>query len=258
MAKPFGLVDEKLAEADFFLNKLSDERCGPFEARCYFSAFVAAARSVTFALQSAMGDTPGFMEWYEEKRAQLKADPLARFFHQARTDSQHIGLNPVNAGYSSAAGGRRYFFSNTGDGKSEPNVPQEDVASASRKYMRTIVRLIQDCYRDWGRVMDPDQYYTMDNLKALGITLEDIEESQGLPRGYTAIAVGSPEMDEQRLKALRRAIPMASRQWAFEKYLTNIEPEDATVPQHPWGGAFPTTLQSLIKHIAENDTKREG
>jgi len=51
VAKSFDLVDEKLAEADFFLEKLRDSSTDFFAARCYFSAFVSPSRSVTFALQ---------------------------------------------------------------------------------------------------------------------------------------------------------------------------------------------------------------
>lgn len=52
--RTFDHVDDKLIEADFFINKMSEEEIGWFEMRCYFSAFVSSARSVTFALQASM------------------------------------------------------------------------------------------------------------------------------------------------------------------------------------------------------------
>lgn len=98
MSKTFGLVDEKLAEADFFLEKLAESGLNFFEVRCYFSAFVSSARSVTFALQFVMSDVAGFEEWYSGKQQNLKDDLNAKFFHTARNESQHTGINPVSGG----------------------------------------------------------------------------------------------------------------------------------------------------------------
>jgi hypothetical protein len=98
MSRSFGLVDEKLAEANFFLEKLAGAGTNFFETRCYFSAFVAAARSVTFSLQAVMADIDGFRDWYADKQDTLRMDELPRFFHIARTQLQHLGISPVNAG----------------------------------------------------------------------------------------------------------------------------------------------------------------
>ena len=59
--------------------------------RTAFSAFLSSSRAVTYALQKEGAHIPGFAKWYEAKQAELKSDPLMRFFHEARTDDFHEG-----------------------------------------------------------------------------------------------------------------------------------------------------------------------
>ena len=67
MATSFGIVEEKLFEADFFLEKLKScvGEVKFQEARFYMSAFIAAARSVTFTLQKSLNGIEGFEDWYK-------------------------------------------------------------------------------------------------------------------------------------------------------------------------------------------------
>jgi len=96
MSQSFGIVEEKLREAEFFLDELCKTNRRSFQAQCFFSAFASAARSVTLALQATMSDVDGFSDWYEQAQARLKLDPLARFFVEIRNDSIHKGLNPLD------------------------------------------------------------------------------------------------------------------------------------------------------------------
>jgi hypothetical protein len=64
----------------------------------YFSAFVAVSRSVTFAMQGCLKDAAGFEEWYGEWQTRLRGGPLVRFFHECRTDGQHLGICPIKGG----------------------------------------------------------------------------------------------------------------------------------------------------------------
>ena len=96
MARSFGIVEEKLGEAEFFFRQFRDSCPHSSESRFYFSAFVSAARSVTFALQATMKGVSGFESWYDSPRRRLKTDPIVRFFMEARSDSVHKGLNPLN------------------------------------------------------------------------------------------------------------------------------------------------------------------
>ena len=217
---PFDLVDEKLAEADFFLDKLKDSSLNPFEARCYFSAFVSAARSVTFALQAVMKSRVyGFGEWYESKQEELRQDPLARFFHDARTEVQHMGLNLVNAGRVRTIDGKLvadlYFQSST-LGTPLKNAPPYDVVTSCTRYLTAIVSLIRECYEVFGAAIDPRQYLTEENFSKLGRTIEDAEEEVFGVRGWTAVPEASLE---SRWQMLRASVSGSEIGWIFDKYL---------------------------------------
>ena len=60
--RSFSLVDHKVAEAEFFLQKLGDRGFNLFFLQCFVAAFVASARSITFSLQAVLGGTEGFAE----------------------------------------------------------------------------------------------------------------------------------------------------------------------------------------------------
>ena len=64
--RSFGLVDHKIAEAEFFFTEIS--KCGFnfFAFRCYVSAFVSSTRSVTFAIQASLRGLVGFDGWYNQ------------------------------------------------------------------------------------------------------------------------------------------------------------------------------------------------
>ena len=96
MAQSFEVVEAKLREAEFFLNQLSGSSRLSFDAQCYFSAFVSAARSVTDALRATMSGIADFEQWYRGVQAGLKADPLVPLFVEIRNNSVHRGLNPLN------------------------------------------------------------------------------------------------------------------------------------------------------------------
>lgn len=163
-----------------------------------------------------MSGIAGFDEWYAEKQKALKSDTNARFFHNARTESQHIGINPVNRCSSGTdSNGKRvvkYYFSHDFADTARV-VPETDVASACREYMRSIVRIILECYLAFGSVIDSAQYYTLENIAKLGLTIEDVEESLGFPRGWTK---GIP--DEARIQGLGRGLE-PDIDWLFEKHL---------------------------------------
>lgn len=216
MTRSFGVVDEKLAEADFFLDKMSEAqyKANMFEMRCYFSAFVTASRSVTFCLKASLKGTDGFDEWYEQMETILKGDKTARFFKNTRNEIQKIGITPLNAGKMvHSSHGRpivKFYFSGSPD-----EVPTDDVVSISKQYLKLIVGIIRECYNEFGNIIDPAKYYTLANLKRLNLTIEDVEDECGYPRGWTQVDGIS---EESRLELLKRDIPMSNIDHLFKKY----------------------------------------
>lgn len=96
MPRSFGIVEEKMYESDFFLEKIAESE-DMSEANYYFSAFISAARSVTFALQASLSGIAGFEEWYLEKQKILRENQLARFFTDARNYSQKQGRRYIHS-----------------------------------------------------------------------------------------------------------------------------------------------------------------
>jgi hypothetical protein len=169
MSQSFGVVEEKLQEAQFFLDRLCESGRLDLSARFYFSAFVTAARSITLALQATMSGVPGFGAWYESAQATLKADPLAPLFIEIRNVSQHRGLNPLNqvplhhlreylaTQFSESGCGHVLVLPSAGGGEGASLV---DALEVSEKYFASLVSLIFECYEKFKCVVDPKWYFT--------------------------------------------------------------------------------------------------
>lgn len=225
MRRSFGLVDAKVFEADFFLDKLSNYETGLFAVRCYFNAFVSAARSVTYSMQAVMHDIKDFKEWYAGWQKLLRQDDLARFFHDTRNEIHHVGENFVRGAIFEIEDGQligRYYFDQpidigeTDDPVGQNSIPAEDIVAACTKYLVLLVEMVFDCYTKFGQIIDPEEYYTVRNLGALGLTVEDVEELLGYPRRWTEIEGVDAST---RLEYLRSSIPGTEVDVIFLKYL---------------------------------------
>jgi hypothetical protein len=98
---------QKLAEAKFFLSKLNEHRydslneaiCNPtgLELVSYFlSAFVSAARSVTWIMRSEYGRLPQWESWWKSQIPVAHVAKLLRLFNTLRNRSQKA--EPVRLG----------------------------------------------------------------------------------------------------------------------------------------------------------------
>jgi hypothetical protein len=226
MTRSFGLVDYKVQEAEYFLLEL--ERLGKqinFAAVQFcVSAFVSAARSITFAMQASLKGHPKFEPWYESRQQELRADPLAKFFHDFRTVTQHIGANVVGGG-SNRKGKTLYYFVACPD---LPTVPEQDVISACETYFTAILQMVYDCYVELGPVVDGQQYFTKENFAALGKTIEDAEEALGFPRGWTDI--GRSDIEPYRWQVLRQQADGCLIEEQFERWLDKSLPRPEPPP----------------------------
>jgi hypothetical protein len=75
------------------------------------------------------------------------------------------------------------------------------ICNLSYSYFTLLLEIFYDCYQVFGYDIDPDRYYTLENIVRLNISIEDIEEHVGLPRGLTGMSGGAVE---QRIEAIRR------------------------------------------------------
>lgn len=199
-SRSFGLVDEKLLECEYFLTRLIESADHPFEVRYLFSAFVSACRSVTFSMQAVMKSIIGFKEWYATWQKKMTADPLSRFFVQARNLTQKVGAHPIKFGVIIDGAPRHYFYPDS----DFDSVPSEDVVTCCRHHFRTLVELVHDCYIVFGEQIDPQRYFTREAFLSRGLTIDDADfEVMGI-RGWTG-GEGAVEED-MRWIMLRRTV----------------------------------------------------
>jgi hypothetical protein len=220
--RSFDLVDFKVLEAQYFLEKMEGFVVIP-EINYLFSAYSSACRSITFCLQSVLKDIEGFEVWYFEQQELLKNDPLSRFFVEARNLSQKVGVVPISGG----AGGlnqngemtcTHYFDIENPDFK---NLPERDVVSSCREQFVNILNIIYECYVKFGVHIDAHQYYTAENLKHIGKTIDDADEEIIGIRGWTQVD-GWPEA--YRWNSLRDKVPGCRIADLFVKYLNKHKP----------------------------------
>jgi hypothetical protein len=171
--------------------------------RFLFSAFVSAARSVTFSLRTVMSGYPDFDSWYPPRQQRLTESRLARFFVDLRNHIQKVGSAPLfHSGYR--RDGRSDWgteFIPTPDFK---DAPRDEVIVLSETYFRLLLELLQECHADYWAYIDPRAIFTVKGLNALGWTVEDVEEAIGFPRGWTDIPWPVGDKVTARLHVLSR------------------------------------------------------
>ena len=201
MPRSVSLIDYKVNQADFYLQRLDEVCYDFFAAQCFCDAFTSACRSVTFAVQSVCKSIEGFEEWYAIEQNRMKNDPLLRFFHNYRTVSNHVGQTPVLAGFTdpNRKGAIKLSFMPT-EGLLNP--PDLDVQSACSECFDKTLDLVFRLYEQFPTDLDDRWHYTEDNFADLGLTIEDAEEAFGLPRGWTQIE-GTAEELTNRWSLLR-------------------------------------------------------
>lgn len=212
MTQSFDIVEEKLREAEFFLDQFRAHSRLSSDARHFFSAFVSAARSVTLVLQVTMSGVAGFDAWYAVAQAELKVDPLAPFFREIRNDVVHKGRNPLN---QVTLDHLREDMSRQMHQHAHSHVlvlpaPQSvgstvlvDAVQASTLYFTSLVRVVFGCYDRFRCVVDPRWYFTRDNFSVMGKTFEDAVAELGLPPAWASCA---PPGDD-RWRVLRSQQP---------------------------------------------------
>jgi len=224
MAHSFGVVEDKLREAEFFLDRLRTSDPLSFDAQCYFSAFVSAARSVTLALQRSLSGVDGFDSWYGIARDQLKTDPLAAFFVEVRNDVVHTGTNPLNrvtlehlrehlSGQLHQQKRSHVLILPDPDGADSTVLV--DAVRVSALYFTSLVSVIFDCYQRFKRVVDPRWHYTEENFDGIGKALEDAVAELGFPPAWAAC---SPARTDA-WRVLRSQQPQCQINDLFQKYL---------------------------------------
>jgi len=231
VARSFGIVENKLRESKFFLNMLETSVPPSFEADCYFSAFVSACRSVTFALQASLKGMPNFDVWYAVAQQSLKTDPLAPLFLEFRNEVVHIGENPINrvsldhlAEHLSRQFNGQHSHVLVLPGSDSDNSQLVDAVVTSNAYFTSLVGIIYDCYDNFRTVVDPQWYFTEENFISSGRTIRDAVVELGFPETWCD-AVPS----EDAWKAIRSQQTSCLVNDIFEEYLGKTIPTPDSV-----------------------------
>jgi hypothetical protein len=220
MSRSFGIVEKKVEESEFFLSKIiesMDKKRAFDETQFYLSAFASSTRSITFTIQASISDIPGFDNWYKSQQEKLKSNKLARFFLEARNLSQKIGYYLIGSGrsYTDQNGDlKMYHYFQTFSSNQLSYVPEEDVLTCIT-YYKILLEVVMDCYKEFGKLIDPEKFFTIENLRESNKTIEDFEEQASYPRGWTEIPNYSIE---QRIDLIKRHHPIPEIDWIFEKY----------------------------------------
>ena len=230
MSGSFQLVEEKLRESAFFLDRFRDSEPLGLEACFYFSAFVSAARSVTLALQKTMSDVSGFDDWYHSARECLKTDPLARYFKDLRDEVVHEGINPLNkvtvehlheALRSQLRGHPRSHSIVMPDLTSADSSVLADAVRVSENYLKSLVTIVYECYSRFRCFVDPRWHFTPGHFAAMGKTFEDALSECGFPSSW---ATHAPDSDV-RWRVLRRQQPPCQINDLFHEHLGTCIPD---------------------------------
>jgi hypothetical protein len=223
--KSFGAVEDKLCEAEFFLDQLRRARHLRVEAEYYFTAFISAARSVTWAMQASLSNVNGFPEWYADVQQKLRTDALAKFFVKARNVAQKRGHNPLDKvdlqhlhAYldRKMRGDKRPILvvPNT----SQPNEANLcDALEACESYFSTLVAVAYDCYDRYRTVVDARWYFTESNFRQQNKTIRDALAEMGFPPDWFD---GIPDGDETSAwRVIRSQQAGCGINHLFKKYL---------------------------------------
>jgi hypothetical protein len=220
----FDAVDEKVAEAEFFLRRMVDAGMDMFAFKCFLSAYLSAARTATLALQQ-FNDLPGFETWYRPHRERLRADPVARFLLDARNAHLHGGPNPVSGGRFQG-GGTQYFFSTA---TCDDGTGLADVVSTCRGHFVILLEIVLDCYAKLGVHVDPQQYYTKEHFASLSRSIEHAETEVW---GWVMESLESEGYDEDdRWHELRSRVGECQINHLFYSYLGRVTPQPEE-PEH--------------------------
>lgn len=218
MDHDFDVVEQKIAEAEFFLSKMAKAGSSKFEFECYLSAFLASSRTSTLALQQ-FKHVEGFEDWYSKHRKALKDSSIAKFFLDLRNAHLHGGQYPVRGGVFHR-GTARYEFRTT---ESREPVPSSDIVSACRNFFILILEIVHNSYVDLGVRIDSQQYYTKEHFSTLGRSINDAEIEI---YGWVCESLIEEGYDEDaRWSELRGKVYECSINHLFYSYLGKITPQ---------------------------------
>jgi len=195
------LVEGRLLEARYFCGKLARVRADPFAYE--LNAFLSASRSVFELLRSEMARVPGFKDWWADALATFLADEAASFYYGLRNFSFHQGRVALVGG--SLPNTRRWTYRFISNPDPVPaDLQRRDVADCCREHLAKVAAVVLRFADTFPAYACPQRNFTVEGLRLRNLSVDDVEEMLGFPRGYTNI--GPPWTDTDRLRLLGRSV----------------------------------------------------
>lgn len=132
----------KLREAEYFLSMLKEAYEDDNTFAYNLSAFLSAARSVTFYMRDQYGRRNGLTEWYRPKETEMRADPELVFLNEARVESVHKETVPTRATRQATATARAFIA--TEKTPQDKQVEQAKAKAPARTGPKTVRRFFAE------------------------------------------------------------------------------------------------------------------
>ena len=222
MPRTISIVEYKVDQARFFLERIAQCDLNFFAVQCFTDAFASTCRSVTFSMQAVISEVPGFKEWYAGRIELLKKDRLSQFFNAYRVASIHIGDTVVGGGtsFTDDNGNRKtqYFFVAIPD---ISDVPAEDVLSICTIHFTNLLTLVYEAFARFRCQLDERWYYTEENFLRMSKSFEDAVAELGFPHEWAAATSQFTEAEKWRTLRSSQAVGCQLND-AFQFYLGKI------------------------------------
>ena len=206
------LIDMKVAEAEFFLNKVSKRHTEILEINSIVNAFTSSSRNITFSIQYVLADVEGFKLWYGKQQQMMRNDPIFSFFNEYRRATIHESQYFVTK--CSMIGGKiSWNFSEL-----KKNMLQGNVYYECKLYFIKILELVYECYVAFKYSLSSKWFYTQEYFDILGKTIDDADEEIMGVFGWTKLNNNDEEI-EKRWTVLRNQVIGCEIQHIFNNYL---------------------------------------
>lgn len=166
----------KFEEAQYFLNCVQDlckKQNAPYlrEIPFHLSAFIGAARSITWVMKHEYDAVPGWQQWYDAKGADASESELLDRFNSLRIESVKKGalqphFVPLILPILSTVPGERpratHAVLRAGPGPEQPlivegaelqwviDVDKQEVLFSSANYLNLLGKLVEECEASFG------------------------------------------------------------------------------------------------------------
>jgi hypothetical protein len=207
---------------------------------------VAVMGGVTFLLQKEMAKVLGFAAWWDGQRRLLANDAAAAFFLKLRNFSQKEGR--ISLVGSSLGSGKSRRWSYRFAGNADPVPPallHRDLADCCHEHVAKLARIVLACTDAFPYQACPRPALTPMGVKTLQLSLSDVEESLGFPRGWTEI--GDPVSHDRRVYVLREHVDGID--FASLRRLAGWKPKPAPASVTPSSVLSEELLASLVKQL---------